>query len=213
MADDLILPRLERLKDPKWQYPKTKYRSALAALLSETDHRCGYSLQPEADLGRKSIEVDHFNPTLRHPFRNRHGNLIASCRHCNGAKGQRWSTKEERDSGLYIINPYEEQDYGRHIIEDRTTGKLVGITPTGKWHIQVLDMNADHFVSKRLARTELKESLTSAAYATGQDPTNQLYTNLVSLFHVLQHTLMTQFIPELPDRAMVWPDQPAEAEM
>jgi len=164
----------------------------------ETDGRCAYSLQPVNDLGRKSMEVDHFDPTLKHPFKNRHGNLVPASRHCNGAKSDTWHTEEDRQLGLYIINPYYEKDYGRHLSEDRNTGELIGKTVTGRWHIDVLDLNADHLVTKRLDRTKIHDTLLSAALASGADPTNAAFLRLLQMLSGLQKTLMLKMIPILP---------------
>ena len=198
MARASSKPRLERIKSAETQYPRTKYRQALGPLLRETNDRCGYSLQHVLDLGRKSMEVDHFNPTLRHPFRNRHGNLIAASRHCNGAKSDTWPTEEERREGLYLINPYEEADYGKHIVEDPGTGELIGKTTTGRWHIEILDLNADHLIQKRLDRTRLNRTFLMAAMASGVDPTNALLRAVCSKLEEARSSFLPFQIPELP---------------
>ncbi len=191
-------PRLERRKAVAAQYPRTKYRQALPSLLLETGDRCGYSLQHVLDLGRKSMELDHFNPTLRHPFRNRHGNLISASRHCNGAKSDTWYSPEDRKAGLYLINPYEEADYGTHIAEDRATGILVGKTIAGRWHIEILDLNADHLVTKRLDRTKLINTFLAAAMASGTDCTNELLRAVLAKLEEAQASMLPVMIPELP---------------
>lgn len=191
-------PRLERGKPVSAQYPKTKYRQALPSLLMETGDRCGYSLQHVLDLGLKSMEVDHINPKLRHPFRNRHGNLITASRHCNGAKSDTWPSAEDRKAGLYLINPYEEADYGKHIIEDRATGILSGKTIAGKWHIEILDLNAAHLVTKRLDRTQLGNAFLAAAMASGTDSTNELLRAVIAKLQEAQSSMLPIMIPELP---------------
>ena len=198
MARASSKPRLERIKSAETQYPRTKYRQALGPLLRETNDRCGYSLQHVLDLGRKSMEVDHFNPTLRHPFRNRHGNLIAASRHCNGAKGEFWPNAEDRKDVLYLINPYEEQDYGKHIGEDRKTGRLVGRTHTGKWHIEILDLNADHLVQKRRDRTRLQNTFLATALASGTDSTDGMIREVFAKLAEAQASMLPVMIPELP---------------
>jgi hypothetical protein len=198
MARESSEPRLERVKDAGTQYPKNKHRAALTSLLRETGDRCGYSLQHMRDFGRKTMEVDHFNPKLRHPFRNRHGNLIAASRHCNGAKSDTWPTEEERREGLYLINPYEEADYGKHIVEDLRTGELIGKTAAGRWHIEILDLNADHLVQKRLDRTRLNKTFLMAAMASGADPTNALLRAVCSKLEEARSSFMPFQITELP---------------
>ena len=54
------------------------------------------------------------------------------------------------------LNPCEEQDYGIHLFEDPATHELIGKTPTGRWHIDVLLLNAPHLVDERRRRAEMK---------------------------------------------------------
>ncbi len=144
------------------------------------------------------MEVDHFNPKLRHPFRNRHGNLIVASRHCNGAKSDTWPTEEDRRQGIYLINPYEEEDYGRHIVEDTVSGKLVGRTVAGRWHIEILDLNADHLVQKRLDRTRLANTFLAAAMASGSDSSNEMLRALFAKLDEAKSTMLPFMIPTLP---------------
>jgi hypothetical protein len=144
------------------------------------------------------MEVDHFNPILNHPARNLHGNLIPASRHCNGFKSQTWPSQDQQAKGLRFINPYEEQDYGVHIFEDRKTGKLVGKTPTGRWHVEMLDLNAEHLVQKRLDRTDIANALKRCAYLSGADPTNEVYAALTKLLPVVNDTMLSTMIPEIP---------------
>ena len=188
-------PRLKRIVPESKQYAKTTYRKALKELLGETGGRCGYSMQHVRDFGTRTMEVDHFNPTLKHPPRNRHGNLIAASRHCNGFKSQTWPSSEKQAKGLRFINPYEEMDYGVHIVEDLKTGKLVGKTDAGRWHIEMLDLNTEHLVTKRLDRTKLANMLKKCAYVSGADPTNGVFEALKDLLPTVHETMLSTMIP------------------
>ena len=61
--------------------------------------------------------------------------------------------------GFRFLNPAIEQDYNTHIVEDRETGILVGLTPAGQYHIENCDLNADHLRKARKDRTEMMDLL------------------------------------------------------
>jgi len=192
-------PRLKRVVEESKQYAKTKYRSAVKDLLKETGGRCGYSMQHVRDFGIRTMEVDHFDSTLKHPERNQHGNLIPASRHCNGFKSQTWPSQDQQEKDLRFINPYKEKDYGFHIFEDRMSGKLVGKSCTGRWHIEMLDLNAEHLVQKRLDRTTLLNELQRCAYVSGADPTNAVYDSLTDLLPLVRDSMLPAMIPEIPE--------------
>lgn len=191
------MPRLTRIQKIAHVYPKNKHRLGLPNLLMESDQRCAYCLEHVLDIGRKTMEVDHFNPTLRHPDRNRHGNLLASSRHTNGNKSDFWPTPDQRKRGFYIIDPYDENDYGPHIIEKLATGELQGLTKTGRFHIEKLDLNADHLVRKRRNRTVILNASLSAVAALstneGRLGISPLAIHLKAIWEVLD-----SMIPPLP---------------
>jgi hypothetical protein len=104
---------------------------------------------------RAGIDIDHFDPRLKNKQVQRYNNLFLSTRHCNRAKWDTWPTTSEQKLGLRFLNCCEEQDFGVHIFEDPKTHELVGITPAGRYHIRVCDLNAPHFVEERRQRAEL----------------------------------------------------------
>jgi hypothetical protein len=199
MPPQLTRPRLKRLVPDDKQYGKTTYRRAIKTLLGEAGGRCGYSLEHVLDFGLKTMEVDHFDPTLKHPRRNRHENLIAASRHCNGAKSENWPSKELQKQGVRFLNPYIESDYGVHIFENLETGELIGATPAGRWHIEMLDLNADHLIRKRLDRTKLSMELKRCAYCSGADHSNQVFEALTALLPTVHDTIYKKMIPPIPE--------------
>jgi hypothetical protein len=68
------------------------------------------------------MDVDHFKPKGKH--RNLYSNLMLASRHCNGSKSDIWPTAEDVRSGLRLLNPCKEVDYGQHIFEDKKTYEL-----------------------------------------------------------------------------------------
>ena len=102
------------------------------------------------------MDIDHHNPKLKHPQKNAYTNLFLASRHCNGKKRDEWPTLKQRSLGLRFLNPCEEQDYGVHLFEDPITFEIWGATPAGRYHIRMLDLNADHLVRERRRRHELR---------------------------------------------------------
>lgn len=192
-------PRLKRLVPDDQQYGKSTYRRAIKTLLGESGGRCGYSMEHVFDFGLRTMEVDHFDPTLTHPSRNRHGNLIAASRHCNGTKSENWPSDKLQKKGVRFLNPYIESDYGVHIFENLDTGELLGTTPAGRWQIEMLDLNADHLVRKRLDRTRLSKELKRCAYCSGADPSNEAFNALTELLPTVHETLCKKMIPPIPE--------------
>ena len=107
-------------------------------------------------IGDRIMEVDHFNPTLTQRQRNRYENLKPASRHSNGAKSDNWPSSSDRKRGLRFLDCCREQDYGKHIFEDPKTHELVGVTPAGRYHIEMCDLNAKHYVRERADRAALR---------------------------------------------------------
>ena len=147
------------------------------------------------------MEVDHFNPLLTGPIRNRHGNLLAASRNCNGAKAKQWPKPEQLAKGLRLLNPYHEVDYGVHLVEDRETGEIVGLTPAGKWHLMVVGLNAPHLVRARRRRTVLTNKFLEAASATSLDATSKSMEALKMCLNDVSAEILPTAIPALPARS------------
>jgi hypothetical protein len=187
-----------RRKANNHAYAASKYRKSLPHLLKETGDRCTYSLQHVDEIGMRTMEVDHFNPTFRCKRRHWHGNLMAATRHCNGNKGDAWPTAEEQADGCHYLDPYECSDYGDHIREDEKTGELVGITRAGRYHLTMLDLNADHLVKARLRRTKLRTKVLASAFALGNDDIGDKIASLHEAAQVLEEEILSISIPRLP---------------
>ena len=114
-------------------------------------------MQHHKMIGVSILEVDHFNPNLTPRWRNKYENLFPATRHSNGAKSNNWPTPGERRKGLRFLNCCEEQDYGKHIFEDPKTHQLIGVTPAGRYHIKMCDLNAPHYTRERADRDALRK--------------------------------------------------------
>ena len=114
------------------------------------------------------MDVDHFRP--RGKGRHLYTNLLVATRHCNGAKSDLWPSTYQKAKGIYLINPYTEQDYGKHLFEDPVTHEIVAITHAGFYQIFVLDLNAPHLVKERAERARISDRLQGGAVFNGAIP-------------------------------------------
>lgn len=154
--------RIQRGPPPKKVLTDSNYRKyALEPLERDFENRCAYSMQHKRLAGGSdiSMEIDHFDPTIKGRDRHQYSNLFLAVRHCNNRKLDWWPSPEERRMGLRFLNCCLEQDYGEHIFENPDTHRVFGVTPAGKYHVRILDLNAPHFVEERRTRTEYRKLL------------------------------------------------------
>jgi len=193
--------RIARGPAPRKRLTRRNYRKvALEPLRRDFEDRCAYSCQHLSRAGGlKCMEIDHFDPRKKDRFIQEYENLFLATRHCNGAKSKFWPSGAEQALGLRYLNPCREQDYGVHIFEDSQTHLLVGITPAGKYHIRMCDLNADHFAAERRDRAEIWEMLRSAVTVKR----NQMPQVAAELAEALrkQAEQMIQEFPHLPKAA------------
>jgi hypothetical protein len=167
---------------------------ALEPLRRDFADRCAYSCQHLSRAGGlKCMEIDHFDPRKKEDFIQRYENLFLATRHCNGAKFKFWPGGAEQALGLRYLNPCREQDYGVHIFEEPKTHRLVGVTPAGRFHVRMCDLNADHFIAERRERAEIWELLHTAVTVKR----NQMPQMAGELAEALRKQA-EQMIPEFP---------------
>jgi hypothetical protein len=96
---------------------------------------------------------------------------------------------------MRFLNCCDEVDYGHHIFEHPMTRRLVGVSPAGRYHIRMCDLNAPHLVTERKLRAELWRHLTTRR-ATIRDLSRlpDLHRLLLTLT-----ALMDQMIPMLEE--------------
>lgn len=143
-------PRLTRHCPRKRFFSRSSLRKQVFELLfREFEGRCVYSGVHWRRVGRTGLEVEHYDPRRKQKSRQDYRNLLLATGHCNRSKGDFWPSRAERALGLYVINPSAELDYGHHIFEDPASHRLWGATATGRWHIRVLGLNAEHLITER----------------------------------------------------------------
>ena len=148
-------PRIKKGSGPKCVLHNSNYRRrALPYLRVDFNQRCAYSMRHWILAGGESqMEVDHFNPRLKGQARHRYKNLFLASRVCNNAKSDSWPTAREAAAGIRLIDPTVEGDYGVQIFEDPITHELVGTTPAARYHIDIMDLNAESFFDERRCRS------------------------------------------------------------
>lgn len=145
--------------------------------------------------GLRAMDVDHFDPRKKRDYLQSYENLYLACRHCNGKKSDQWPSKEERSRGIRFLDCCAEKDYGIHIFEDPVTHKVFGVTPAGKYHVRILDLNDEFLVQQRQFRAQLLFFLRHAM-ATMKGGS---FEALALTIAVLTNHLKT-LIPEIPYR-------------
>ncbi len=110
-------------------------------------HRCEYCRAPEA-IFNFPFEVEHILPPGRGGS-NDESNLALSCRCCNVFKSDYLEAVDTR-TGLTapLFNPRENR-WEDHFAGDPVSGKLIGLTQTGRATIERLRMNGDTQVAAR----------------------------------------------------------------
>jgi hypothetical protein len=104
-----------------------------------------------------------------------------------------WPTAAQKRQSIRLLDCTKEQDYGPHIVEDRSTGQLHGKTPAGIFHITILGLNDRYFIEKRQERTALLR-LSQNSLIIGAHPYPQLIEDVRAAV-----ALLTNMIPELPE--------------
>lgn len=187
--------RVQRGQGPKQRLKRHNYRErSLPYLLKDFEHRCAYSMQHCFTLGLKTMEVDHFNPRLPSRLRDRYENLYLASRHCNNSKRNHWPTTAQMKEGIRFLDCCREWDYGEHIFEDSTTHQVLGVTPAGRYHVRMCDLNAPHLIRERRDRSQLRRILASSPVIIRDLDKGLEVFNLVKLLN----GIADRFIPAIP---------------
>jgi hypothetical protein len=113
-----------------------------AALRQCYNFRCAYCGVSETNVGAE-LTVDHFQPTSR-AGQDTPTNWVYCCFACNSAKGDYW----QPDSPQRLLHPLH--DNLSEQITAQEDGTLLGLTDTGRFHIQHLRLNRPALVAHRL---------------------------------------------------------------
>jgi hypothetical protein len=124
-------------------------RESREALRRRFDYRCAYCGVSESHVGAE-LTVDHFQPSSRGGTDDP-ANLVYSCFTCNNLKADLWAP----DAPERILHPLSD-DLSTHLAE-QPDGTLVGLTETGCFHIQQLQLNRGPLIAHRRERRRSEE--------------------------------------------------------
>ena len=141
--------------------------------------RCGYCGTSEVDVGA-ALTIDHFQPRSRGGA-DAPANWVYCCHACNEFTGEYW----QPDSLHRILHPLYD-DLSTCIVEE-ADGRLRGLTETGTFHMQRLQLNRPQLVAHRLARRIDAE--VRCALAAGQQEGAAGLQRLAELEEALQVAL------------------------
>ena len=114
-------------------------------------YRCGYCGVHEDEAG-SLLEIDHYQP------RSSGGdddldNLVYCCPSCNRRKGSFWPERG-LSSQLRILHPWKD-DLSQHL-QLELDGSVVGLTETGRFHLERLQLNMPPLLALRRARQDVQ---------------------------------------------------------
>lgn len=101
--------------------------------------RCEYCHYPE-EFSPSSFEVEHITPKSSGGATKLY-NLALSCSHCNAHKANRQEGVDPiAKKTVRLFNP-RANNWSKHFMLDRITGKIEGLTSVGRATVEVLCMN------------------------------------------------------------------------
>ena len=109
-------------------------------------YQCGYCGISEIDAGGE-LTVDHYHP-LSAGGSDSEENLVYACVRCNLYKSDYWAHLQDIEAGEFVLHPMH-HDVLNHLQENELTGELEPLTVTGRFHIDLLNLNRPQLVAYR----------------------------------------------------------------
>lgn len=114
---------------------------------------CEYCHLPQEWSPLARLQVEHIVPR-KHGGSDKVENLALACIHCNLHKGSNLTGIDpETDEIIELFNP-RTQSWNEHFV--RSGAFVVGLTPTGRTTVRVMNMNSDEMIHLRLAAADLE---------------------------------------------------------
>lgn len=127
---------------------RPRLSAELRRSIRESDlNRCAYCLAPE-QLSVASFEIDHIVP-LSAGGSTQPDNLCLACPNCNRHKSDRLSALDAQSGDDVELFHPRAQNWHEHFAWDVDGATLVGLTPTGRATIDLLDLNRERILLLR----------------------------------------------------------------
>ncbi len=115
--------------------------------------RCEYCRLPEA-ADEWPFHIDHIIATV-HQQNDDPSNLALACTQCNLHKGTNFASIDPETSARVDLFDPRQQPWHEHFHVDND-GRIVGITPSGRATVRLLDMNGSPQLELRRELIELR---------------------------------------------------------
>jgi HNH endonuclease len=120
-----------------------------SAVRERYNAKCGYCSVTERESGG-DLTVDHFQPVSAGGA-DTDENLVYCCFRCNGYKADFYPDAEDRRKGFRVLYPLHDE-IATHLNEIPTAGRIEAFSETGRFHIDLLNLNRPQLVELRLSR-------------------------------------------------------------
>lgn len=128
----------------------------LSSVRERFEYSCGYCGVSEIDSGGE-LTIDHFVPVSAGGSDNEE-NLVYACFRCNVYKTDFSPTEAHIAAEQRVLHPLRDP-LDSHYSLDTDTGELAALTPTGTFHISLLQLNRPQLKSLRLRNLSAQKYL------------------------------------------------------
>lgn len=119
------------------------------AVTAQARHRCGYCLTAEAIVGTP-MELEHLIPESLGGL-TEEGNLWLACSLCNDHKNDRIAALDPVTGAVVRLFDPRHQVWSEHFQWSFEGDRILGLTPTGRATVAVLNLNRPTLVRARQA--------------------------------------------------------------
>jgi len=118
-----------------------------AEVTTRADNRCEYCLSP-ANFATPSFSVEHIHPRQKGGD-NALDNLAFACQGCNGSKHTKITGIDPFTKRRVPLYHPRQQRWSDHFAWSEDFTQVLGLTPTGRATIHVLELNREGLVNLR----------------------------------------------------------------
>jgi 5-methylcytosine-specific restriction endonuclease McrA len=136
--------------------PGKHYREYLESLRQDFTYSCAYCGTTEFEAQGIRMVIDHYEPRVSRPdLNNEYSNLMYCCDPCNEYKGDRSPPAQAREKGVRFFRVDHDYRHEHFRGTAEPAYRIAGITLTGEFTVEYLDLNRASLVRLRRIRDEL----------------------------------------------------------